>query len=114
MDMMPLLSYLILPVQRIPRYNMLLRDLVKETVDSHPDAVPLSEVIYIKTITDKYHKICVYHAIFNFTYSSIYDIILLRNIYILFNFPSLPSPSPFLPPGRKRNGSHGNVYQRRN
>ena len=43
-DMIPLLSYLILPVQRIPRYNMLLRDLVKQTEESHPDYENLSKV----------------------------------------------------------------------
>jgi hypothetical protein len=33
----PLESYLILPVQRIPRYQMLLSDLVKHTSPEHPD-----------------------------------------------------------------------------
>ena len=44
MDMIPLLSYLILPVQRIPRYNMLLRDLLKNTSETHPDYHQLSQV----------------------------------------------------------------------
>lgn len=32
-----LLSFLILPVQRIPRYVLLLSDLLKNTVPQHPD-----------------------------------------------------------------------------
>jgi len=28
---------LIAPIQRIPRYNLLLKDLIKSTSDSHPD-----------------------------------------------------------------------------
>ena len=35
--MLPLPSFLIMPVQRIPRYNLLLRDLLKETESGHPD-----------------------------------------------------------------------------
>jgi RhoGEF domain/FYVE zinc finger/SOS1/NGEF-like PH domain len=34
---MPLASYLIMPVQRIPRYKMLLQDLIKNTDEEHPD-----------------------------------------------------------------------------
>lgn len=30
-------SFLILPVQRLPRYNLLLRDLLKHTTEAHPD-----------------------------------------------------------------------------
>eukprot|EP00003_Mantamonas_plastica_P005724 TRINITY_DN1466_c0_g1_i12.p1 TRINITY_DN1466_c0_g1~~TRINITY_DN1466_c0_g1_i12.p1 ORF type:complete len:1222 (-),score=469.78 TRINITY_DN1466_c0_g1_i12:54-3719(-) len=30
-------SFLIMPVQRIPRYNLLLRDFIKPTIESHPD-----------------------------------------------------------------------------
>ena len=41
LDMIPLLSYLILPVQRIPRYNLLLRDLLKQTDENHPDYATL-------------------------------------------------------------------------
>ena len=44
MDMIPLLSYLILPVQRIPRYNMLLRDMLHQTKEDHPDYENLSKV----------------------------------------------------------------------
>lgn len=36
-------AYLINPVQRIPRYNMLLKELVKYTWDDHPDAVNLKK-----------------------------------------------------------------------
>ncbi|EGC39499.1 hypothetical protein DICPUDRAFT_96538 [Dictyostelium purpureum] len=36
-------SFLILPVQRIPRYYLLLQDLVKHTWPEHPDQKPLAE-----------------------------------------------------------------------
>jgi hypothetical protein len=38
-------SLLITPVQRLPRYVMLLRDLLKHTPDSHPDFAKLTEVV---------------------------------------------------------------------
>lgn len=41
--MLPLPSFLIMPVQRIPRYNLLLRDMLKETEDSHPDFLGLQK-----------------------------------------------------------------------
>ncbi len=34
-------SYAIMPVQRVPRYLLLLRELIKWTSDSHPDRVNL-------------------------------------------------------------------------
>jgi len=36
-----LISFLIMPIQRIPRYKLLLRELVKYTPESHPDAEDL-------------------------------------------------------------------------
>eukprot|EP01105_Mastigella_eilhardi_P019625 TRINITY_DN4633_c0_g1_i2.p1 TRINITY_DN4633_c0_g1~~TRINITY_DN4633_c0_g1_i2.p1 ORF type:complete len:390 (+),score=87.26 TRINITY_DN4633_c0_g1_i2:616-1785(+) len=39
----PLNSFLILPVQRIPRYRLLLEDLVKHTAPAHPDYKHLEE-----------------------------------------------------------------------
>lgn len=39
-----LMSFLIMPVQRIPRYEMLLRELNKYTPADHPQAVHLDEV----------------------------------------------------------------------
>src|SRR5262249_51450018 len=36
-------SFLITPVQRIPRYQLLLRDLRKRTPDEHPDSVLLDK-----------------------------------------------------------------------
>ncbi len=33
----PLEALLITPIQRIPRYNLLLKDLIKHTSDTHPD-----------------------------------------------------------------------------
>ena len=38
-------SYLILPVQRVPRYRMLLEDLRKHTPEGHPDIEPLEGAI---------------------------------------------------------------------
>jgi hypothetical protein len=38
-------SLLITPVQRLPRYVLLLRDLLKHTPDSHPDFAKLTEVV---------------------------------------------------------------------
>jgi hypothetical protein len=34
--------YLIMPVQRIPRYSLLLRELLNKTPDSHPDHADIS------------------------------------------------------------------------
>jgi hypothetical protein len=36
---------LITPIQRIPRYNLLLSDLVKQTEDSHPDYTNLTAAL---------------------------------------------------------------------
>ncbi len=41
-------AFLIMPVQRIPRYEMLLRELIRKTPSQHPDSGPLN---------DAYHKI---------------------------------------------------------
>lgn len=38
----PIRSYLIMPIQRIPRYRLLLEDLIKHTDKSHPDYESLS------------------------------------------------------------------------
>lgn len=38
-----LYSFLIMPIQRIPRYCLLIRDLIKKTSDSHPDYDNLSK-----------------------------------------------------------------------
>eukprot|EP01102_Stenamoeba_stenopodia_P017514 TRINITY_DN6291_c0_g1_i3.p1 TRINITY_DN6291_c0_g1~~TRINITY_DN6291_c0_g1_i3.p1 ORF type:complete len:784 (+),score=250.28 TRINITY_DN6291_c0_g1_i3:93-2444(+) len=51
-------AYLIQPVQRIPRYNMLLKELVKYTWDNHPDAEDLLQAEQIvakvaETINEK-------------------------------------------------------------
>ena len=35
-------SYLIMPVQRLPRIEMLLKDLLRHTTEDHPDFKPLS------------------------------------------------------------------------
>jgi hypothetical protein len=43
-------SLLIMPVQRIPRYELLLRDLIKYTEEDHPDK-PLLEVAMEKVVT---------------------------------------------------------------
>lgn len=40
-------DYLILPIQRIPRYRMLLEDLVKNTSDLHPDYVATKEALQL-------------------------------------------------------------------
>jgi FYVE/RhoGEF/PH domain-containing protein 3 len=40
-------SYFLLPVQRIPRYKMLLQDVVKHTWDTHPDFEKLTKGIPI-------------------------------------------------------------------
>jgi len=41
----PLQSLLIMPVQRIPRYRMLIRDMLKNTEDDHPDFPKLTEAL---------------------------------------------------------------------
>ena len=41
-----LASYLILPVQRLPRYIMLLSELRKHTADTHADAPLLAQVSF--------------------------------------------------------------------
>ena len=41
---MGLENLLIMPVQRLPRYNLLLRDLLKQTKDDHPDYEGLTAV----------------------------------------------------------------------
>ena len=38
-------SFLILPVQRLPRYEMLLRDITKHTWKSHPDLPSLTKAL---------------------------------------------------------------------
>jgi FYVE/RhoGEF/PH domain-containing protein 5/6 len=38
-------SLLITPVQRIPRYKLLLKELVKHTSDSHPDKKNLNDAL---------------------------------------------------------------------
>eukprot|EP01094_Clydonella_sp_ATCC50884_P006730 TRINITY_DN1593_c0_g2_i1.p1 TRINITY_DN1593_c0_g2~~TRINITY_DN1593_c0_g2_i1.p1 ORF type:complete len:856 (+),score=264.35 TRINITY_DN1593_c0_g2_i1:254-2569(+) len=38
-------SLLIMPVQRIPRYNLLLRDLLRKTDETHPDFANLTEAL---------------------------------------------------------------------
>eukprot|EP01124_Arcella_intermedia_P022700 TRINITY_DN3442_c0_g1_i3.p1 TRINITY_DN3442_c0_g1~~TRINITY_DN3442_c0_g1_i3.p1 ORF type:complete len:617 (+),score=145.03 TRINITY_DN3442_c0_g1_i3:671-2521(+) len=40
-----LFAYLIMPIQRIPRYSLLLRDLMKYTAEDHPDYQGLSECL---------------------------------------------------------------------
>ena len=40
-------SLLILPIQRIPRYRLLLQELLKHTPPSHPDAPPLNQSLAI-------------------------------------------------------------------
>jgi hypothetical protein len=40
-----LMSYLITPVQRVPRYVLLLTDLLRNTPESHPDFNKLSEAL---------------------------------------------------------------------
>lgn len=41
----PLQSLLIMPVQRIPRYQLLIRDLIKNTHDTHPDYKLLNKAL---------------------------------------------------------------------
>ena len=38
-------SFAILPIQRLPRYGLLLRNLLKETAADHPDHGPLAEAL---------------------------------------------------------------------
>jgi len=44
-DTYPLSSLLIQPIQRIPRYEMLLTDLVRHTWDAHPDMESLQNAL---------------------------------------------------------------------
>lgn len=43
LDGLTLSSYLIMPIQRLPRYNLLIRDLLKQTPDTHKDFRLLTE-----------------------------------------------------------------------
>uniref|UniRef100_A0A7S4NZ73 DH domain-containing protein n=1 Tax=Paramoeba aestuarina TaxID=180227 RepID=A0A7S4NZ73_9EUKA len=44
-------SYLIMPVQRLPRYEMLMKEILKNTPETHADHTPLSEALSeMKTI----------------------------------------------------------------
>ncbi|KAJ2767534.1 hypothetical protein IWQ56_003293, partial [Coemansia nantahalensis] len=43
---LPLQSYLLLPVQRIPRYKLLLTDLLKHTPDTHADRQSISDALH--------------------------------------------------------------------
>ncbi|KAJ1732943.1 hypothetical protein LPJ61_001804 [Coemansia biformis] len=43
---LPLQSYLLLPVQRIPRYKLLLTDLLKHTPDAHVDRQSISDALH--------------------------------------------------------------------
>ncbi|CAD8149823.1 unnamed protein product [Paramecium pentaurelia] len=50
-------SYLIKPVQRIPKYNLLLEDLIKHTENTHPDYQNLSDCLQLfKKINDDNNK----------------------------------------------------------
>lgn len=40
-----LMGYLIMPVQRVPRYVMLLQDMVKHTTAKHPDHAHLTQAL---------------------------------------------------------------------
>jgi hypothetical protein len=40
-----LMAFLILPIQRLPRYRLLLSSLLKETVESHPDHVTVKKAV---------------------------------------------------------------------
>lgn len=42
---LPLTAYLIMPIQRIPRYRMLLEVLVSSTPEEHPDFKQLNEAL---------------------------------------------------------------------
>jgi hypothetical protein len=53
-DGKPIQSYLILPIQRVPRYELLLRQLYKATPDGHPDKVLTPKAI------DEVHKAAAY------------------------------------------------------
>jgi hypothetical protein len=53
MNGLNLQAYLILPVQRIPRYVLLLKDILKNTVESHPDRKNLEDALQnMKELTD--------------------------------------------------------------
>eukprot|EP00010_Vexillifera_abyssalis_P005062 CAMPEP_0201551350 /NCGR_PEP_ID=MMETSP0173_2-20130828/7538_1 /ASSEMBLY_ACC=CAM_ASM_000268 /TAXON_ID=218659 /ORGANISM="Vexillifera sp., Strain DIVA3 564/2" /LENGTH=578 /DNA_ID=CAMNT_0047961573 /DNA_START=240 /DNA_END=1972 /DNA_ORIENTATION=- len=54
---MSLEHLLIMPVQRIPRYNLLLSDLIKKTSESHPDFVNLNKALLsTKQVADHVNK----------------------------------------------------------
>lgn len=56
-DGQPIPALLILPVQRIPRYELLLRDLIKQTPPEHPDSAGLqSAAERIKDISSKINE----------------------------------------------------------
>ena len=48
-------SFLIMPVQRVPRYLLLLQDMLKYTREGHPDYIPLQKSI--NTIREQLTKI---------------------------------------------------------
>jgi hypothetical protein len=42
---MSLASYLIMPIQRVPRYQLLLQELIRNTLDNHSDYLPLKSAL---------------------------------------------------------------------
>eukprot|EP01113_Clastostelium_recurvatum_P032068 TRINITY_DN4070_c0_g2_i7.p1 TRINITY_DN4070_c0_g2~~TRINITY_DN4070_c0_g2_i7.p1 ORF type:complete len:504 (+),score=185.83 TRINITY_DN4070_c0_g2_i7:192-1703(+) len=52
-DLLDLASFLIMPIQRLPRYVMLLADLLKNTPASHPDHANLTQALQrLKSVAD--------------------------------------------------------------
>jgi len=53
-------SHLILPIQRIPRYEMFLRELVKRTENSHPDFANLNQALEtVTTLAAEVNEACI-------------------------------------------------------
>ncbi|KAJ3439779.1 faciogenital dysplasia protein [Anaeramoeba flamelloides] len=53
-------SFLIMPVQRLPRYELLLRELLDSTEENHEDFLPLSEAYEKITLVNKHVNEAVY------------------------------------------------------
>lgn len=81
LDGLSLPSYLIMPIQRLPRYVLLIRDLLKQTPDTHKDFRLLTEAG--KSMSDAADKL---------------NEKIRENESNVRPFPPFPPPSPPSPP----------------
>ena len=82
-----LASLMVMPVQRIPRYLLLLQEMYKRTADDHPDKKPLRRaVVFIKRVADDVNNEITRHEV-------------QMQMWQVQN--SITPPQPLIAPGRK-------------